>query len=165
MTIEEFEERNMDETRRQQLISDVTRTLVQQVAPQELPLLPSTATAYFRNPKRMLRGRLARDEMLGFGEGDAVSFLTPILLIAATNVVEFVAGGDGETRQGGISGWMRSMFKQPKTHEPASQPALSAERMAQARVIAVTTLREHNFPEAQVETVADSLVRQLMATT
>jgi hypothetical protein len=72
-----------------QLIADVARDVVAQVAPQELPFFRATSVAYFKNPEKALKQQTRKDEMLGFGGGEVVTLLTPIVLTVMTEVVTF----------------------------------------------------------------------------
>lgn len=153
----------MNEMMQHQAVADVARSLIEQIAPQELPLFRATSAAYFKNPRRALGGQSGRDEMLGFGSGEEVSFLTPIILVAATKVVEFAAGGPvQEAPRKGLAGLMGGLMrkKQPQNdQQPVS--VLTPEKAVQARGLALETLRQHNFPEDKREAVADTLIAKL----
>lgn len=141
----------------EQIITDVTRALVQQVAPQELPLFGATRAAHLKKPQRALRGRLNKDEMLGFGGSDDAAFLTPIILAAASRVAELATGSSRLSSGGRLAGLFCGRRRMPATgtQPPGDQDAL-------AREIAVATLRENNFPAEQIDHVADTLVRALV---
>ena len=81
----------MADTPQSQLVEEIARDLVGQIAPHELPLFRATSAAYFRRSARSLKTQGARDEMLGFGTDTAVTFLTPIVPAVTNEVVEFVA--------------------------------------------------------------------------
>jgi hypothetical protein len=72
-----------------QLIADVARDIVAQTAPQELPFFRATSVAYFKNPEKALKQQTGKDEMLGFGGGEVVTLLTPIVLTMMTEVFTF----------------------------------------------------------------------------
>jgi hypothetical protein len=148
----------------EQIVTDAARTLVQQIAPQELPLFQSTSAAFFRQPKRAMRGHLGKDEMLGFGAG-GVTFLTPTILIAARKVFEFVAKSPDEQPPSRLSSMLGGLIKKNTAVEAATRPVLTSEHAAQARALAAATLREHGFPEDQVDVAAETLVKQLTTDT
>ncbi len=152
----------MNEMAHQQMVADVARSLIEQVAPQELPLFRATSAAYFKNPRRAMAGQSGRDEMLGFGGGGEATFVTPIVLIAATKVVEFARQSSPAVptqRRTGLLGRFRNKRQQD---EQQTLPALTPAQVARAREVALETLREHNFPEDQREVVADRLIAQLL---
>jgi hypothetical protein len=155
----------MNETT-QQVISDAAHALVREIAPQEMPLFGATSAAYFRNPRRALRGHLAKDEMLGFGGGETAEFLTPIILIAATKIAELAGPTEQEAPKRGLSSLFGGFGNKPKKPGDAAQVArLRPEQVSQARELAVKILRESNFPEAQIDLVADALIRQFAPVT
>ena len=57
----------MADTPQSQLVEEIARDLVGQIAPHELPLFRATSAAYFRRSARSFKTQGARDEMLGFG--------------------------------------------------------------------------------------------------
>jgi len=63
-----------------QLVADLARDMVAEIAPQELPTFRAQSEAYFKDPERALKGQAGKDDMLGFGVGAAVTFLTPVVL-------------------------------------------------------------------------------------
>jgi hypothetical protein len=155
----------MDETT-QQMISNAAHALVSEIAPQEMPLFGATSAAYFRNPRRALRGHLAKDEMLGFGGGENATFLTPIILIAATQIAELAAPTEQEAPKRGLSGLFGGFGNKAKKPAGTVEGArLRPEQLPQARELAVKILRESNVPEAQIDRVADALIRQFAPTT
>ena len=73
-----------------ELVSEIGRDLIRQLAPEEMPLYRANSEAYFEDPEGALSGQQGKDEMLGFGAGQVVSLLTPIVLSVAVEVVRFV---------------------------------------------------------------------------
>ena len=55
-----------------------------------MPLYRANSDAYFKDPEKTLKGQQGKDEMLSFGTGEAVVFLTPILLAVLTEVVKYL---------------------------------------------------------------------------
>src|SRR5262245_61215983 len=91
----------MSNTAQHPLIAELARDILNQIAPHELPLFRATSEAYFRRATRSLKGQGARDELLGFGTGKEVSFVTPIALAVTDAVVAFVAAHVGPTASAG----------------------------------------------------------------
>ena len=75
----------------QQLIAEVARSQVGEIAPHEAALFRATSEAYFKRPNEPQRRQVGDCDMLGFGAGGAVTFLTPVILAIATDVVTFLA--------------------------------------------------------------------------
>src|SRR3712207_5582826 len=152
----------MNEKMQHQTVADVARTLIEEIAPQEMPLFQATSAAYFKNPRRARGGQSSRDEMLGFGTGEDATFLTPIILSAAMKVVEFAMGPTQEVSKKGLSGLLGGfMKKRQQQDDPQTLQPLTPEQAARARELAIATLRQHNFPEDKLDSVADSLIAKL----
>src|SRR5256885_10697632 len=69
------------------LIAEMSRDIVADVAPDELPLFRMNSTAYFKNPKKALESREGQDEALGFGIEAMVPLLTPVIIAVVTEVI------------------------------------------------------------------------------
>ncbi len=154
-----------------QLVSDVAHDLLNQLAPQELPLFRATSEAYFKNPQKALKGQLARDETLGFGSGEAAILLTPLVLAVTTEVVKFLAEeikkSVKEESSSLISASVKKVFKKFRPQEKADKktpPPLSPEQLAQVREIALKKARQLKLPEARAKLLADSVVGSLAVT-
>ena len=151
-----------------QLITDVTREVIVQLAPQEVPLFRVTSEAYFKDPEKTLKGKKSKDEMLGFGIGGAVTILTPIALAVTTEVVLFVVEevkkSIKEESSSLANDIVKKMFKRfrPAGDEVKQIPTLTSEQLAQVRRRACDKARQLNLPEAQAKLLADSLVGSLV---
>ena len=71
------------EPEERELIAELARGAVRSAAPQEAALFRATSDAYFKDPEKTLRGKSAREGMLGFGAGEVVQLITPIALALA----------------------------------------------------------------------------------
>lgn len=115
----------------QQLIADVSRDVVAQLAPHEMPVFRPVSQAFFQQPERALAQAGDGDQMLGFGAGEVVQLLTPVVLAVATEVLLFVAQEAKKTaRTEGVelaNAWITGAFRRlrPPTGA-ADQPAASA---------------------------------------
>ena len=152
-----------------QLISDITKELVFQNAPQELPLYRAISESFFKDPEKTLKGKTGKDEMLGFGVGAAVMFLTPIALAVTADVVIYIAeevvkNMIEEVSSNRASDLVRKMFKKfrPAGNEGKEIPTLSSEQLAQVHSRAFEKASQLNLPEAQARLLADSLVGSLV---
>jgi len=152
----------MTDTFRSQLIAEIARDLVDQIAPHELPLFRATSEAYFRRAARPLKGQGARDEMLGFGTGSEVTFLTPVVLATVHTVVDFIAAEMSASHQAANAGVaaIRSAFRTYRSAEPTDRPAppLTAAQIAQARQLVVQKASQFKLAAPQAELLANSLV-------
>lgn len=159
----------MDNPIQSQLIADITRDLVVQTAPQELPLFRATSEAYFKNPERIFSGQKGKDETLGFGVGAAVTFLTPFIFAIMTEVVEFIVEEVKKSAKEEssllITDAVKNMFKKVRSEEKDAPPALRHEQLARVRQVAFEKARSLKLSESQAGLLADSVVGTLAVTT
>jgi hypothetical protein len=155
------------ETASNQLIADVARDVAAQIAPQELPLFRAISEAYFKDPDRVLDQRAARDEPLGFGVGEAVSLVLPIVLAVASEVVLFLAA-EVKKAVGAESGKLtieatKKLFKRFRAADQGQPPVspLTPEQLAHVRKLAFEKARLLKLPEPQAQLLAEAVVGSL----
>ncbi len=151
-----------------ELITELARDVVSQIAPQELPLLRANSEAYFKDPQKALQSQPAKDEMLGFGAGDAVVMLTPIVLATLNEVVIFVGAEVKKSAQGEGAAWIQqaikalfNKFRQPEADHKKKAAALTAEQLAQVRKIAFNKARQLKLSEDRAKILAEAIVGNL----
>jgi len=148
------------------LVEELARGLVQEIAPQELPLFRATSEAFFRDPEAALKPQKPKDDMLGFGLGTAASFLTPIVLAVSSEVVTLLIDivKDSLRQKGSeaLQSALRALFKKDRaTGDKQAGPALSADQLAQVHARAMEKARQLKLPDDQAKLLADSLVGSL----
>jgi len=165
----------MAEDMEQQLVADLARIVVAETSPQELPLFRAHSEAYFKDPASALKRQGGKDEMLGFGMGEAMTLLTPIALAVASEVVKFVLDEVGKSlkKEGAdlIGDVIKRLFKRVRApgegrsgHDAKAQeapPVLTPEQMAQIRRLAFDKARQLNVPETQAGLLADAVIGSL----
>jgi len=143
------------------LIAEMSRDVVSQVAPDELPLFRMNSTAYFKNPKKALEATQAKDDTLGFGIEAVVPLLTPIVIAVVSEVIthleQSLSTHLASGAEGVVGGGLRSVFKRggKGTAAPAQ---LSPAQLAEVRDIAFRKARQLKLPETQAAMLADSVV-------
>jgi hypothetical protein len=151
-----------------QLIAAVARDQVAQVAPQELVLFRAQSAAYFADPDRAPQTRAGKEEMLGFGVGEAAVLLTPVILRVSKEVVAFLAEQVQKSlatqTPGLVDDLVKSLFKRLR---PASGPApaatpLTTAQLAQVRRLALEKAQQDGLAEPQAALLADSIVGGLV---
>jgi hypothetical protein len=152
-----------------QLIADLTRDIVAQTVPQELPLFRTISAAYFKNPDKVLKGQSGKDEMLGFGVAEAVIMLTPSILAIMSQVVQFVMAevqkSVATNSADVIDDLVSKMFKKFRPAEKKDQenlPALTTEQLTRVRNLAYQEARKLALSDAQADLLADSIVGSLV---
>ena len=158
-----------------ELIVDVSRDLVATVAPEEMVLFRPMSTAYFDAPDRLAQP--PRDDMLGFGAGDAVVALTPVALSVMGAVLTYlrheVAEATGKEVTQIIDERVRAMFRRfhrgDQTAAPASgaapAPGLSREQLAEVSRLAFEHARTMHLSEVRARLLADAVVGSLVLQT
>ncbi len=73
-----------------QLIAELSRKIVTEVAPEERRAFQPISEAYFKNPEKTLRGEVGTDELAGFGIGEIALLLTPIILDIVKDILKDV---------------------------------------------------------------------------
>ncbi len=71
-----------------QLITDISRRVVIDIAPLEKRAFNAISEAYFKNPEKVLRGEGVKDGLLNFGIGELAILLTPIILEVVKEVLK-----------------------------------------------------------------------------
>ena len=161
----------MNDSTQNKLIAEVARNVVSQIAPQEMPLFRANSEAYFKDPEKVLKDQKSEEEMLGFGTGEAMSFLTPIALAVSVEVVKFVTE---EVRKsfktessGMISDLVKSLFKkfrpaQEKEEKPTTAP-LTVEQLQEVHKAAFTKARQLKLSESRARQLADVMIGDLVS--
>jgi hypothetical protein len=151
-----------------ELINDLARDVVTQIAPQELPLFRAHSEAYFKDPQKALQSQSAKDDMLGFGVGEAIVLLTPIALATLDEVVKFVVEEAKKSAQDQgadlIQQQIKTLFKKfhyPDSNDKKNPAALTSEQLAQVRKIAFNKARQLNLSEDRAKILADAVVGSL----
>src|SRR5215216_1562297 len=127
------------------LLVDVARSVVREIAPQELPLYRANSEMYLKDPDKALRGKRSGDRMLGFGTGVEVALITPIALAVVSEVLKFLAAEVGKTakREGAalVEAQVKRLFGKFRTeeHKATDPPPLTGEQLARVRAIAYET--------------------------
>ena len=148
------------------LIAEMSRDIVADVAPDELPLFRMNSTAYFKNPKKALESREGQDEALGFGIEAMVPLLTPVIIAVVTEIIshleQSLSSHVASSAEGFIGGGLRSVFKRGGKAPAAPTAQLSPAQLAEVRDIAFRKARQLKLPETQAAMLADSVVGGLV---
>ncbi len=158
---------NMLQQDQKELVADLARDLVAIAAPHELPLFRAVSEAYLNDPERALKAQRGKDEMLGFGMGEAAVLLSPIILAVVTDVLRYVTEHVLQTvkSEGAAlaSGAVKNMFKKFRGEEKKEGKVspLTAEQIAQVRRLSFERARQLDLPEAQAGLLADAVAGSL----
>lgn len=157
----------MDNQTTNQLVSDISRDVLSEVAPQELPLFRAASQAYFKDPNHATTPNANSEDMLGFGAGEAVTLLTPYLLPAAVEVVKFLAEevkkAVSEEGASLIGEKVKSLFKKYRNPDESKNkvPPLTAEQLAQVQAIAMKEARRLRLSDKNTKLLANAIAGSL----
>jgi hypothetical protein len=154
-----------------QLIADLARDVIVQAAPQEVPLFRANSEAYFKDPQKALQPRGGKDEMLGFGDGGLITFLTPAVLMVTTEVVKFLAEEVKKSLKtegtGVVNEVVKGLFKKfrPQGAAPKDDrvPPLTPAQLAQVRKLALEKAHQLKLSDDKAALLADSILGSLAA--
>jgi hypothetical protein len=169
----------------QELVAEVAKDAVAQLSPQELPLFVASSRAFFKDPDAIQVD--GKDEMIGFGVGEAAGMITPVVLAVTLEVVRSVGEQIKETlkeESGGLTAaWVRLVFKKyrpsqkeeqvsgrteiqaesPKPKVASDLPVpLTPQQLAAVRQAAQKKARQLKLPEAKARILADAIVGGLV---
>ena len=167
----------MEDLLQRQLIIDVSRELMGDFAPQELPFIFRTQSEeYFKNPKKVLNGRSGRDEVLGFGMGETVTFLTPIVLAIMQDVITFLAEEVKQSLKAQaapvINEYVARIFKRyaptpinqtVRTDAEEKSTALTADQLHSVRQLVLNGARQLKIADDKAELLANLIVGRLIS--
>lgn len=154
-----------------QLAIELSREIVAQTVPQELPLYGAISEEYRKDPARALKGQTEKDEDLAFGVAESVALVTPIILEVMKEVIKFlareVANVVREEKPKSIGAGIKGLFKK---HVLAAAPGaqtlvLTSGQLSQIRLLALEKARQLALSDDQAALLADSIVGSLSVTT
>ncbi|GIH59460.1 hypothetical protein [Microbispora siamensis] len=137
-------------------LRDIVRYVITDVAPEELPYLDGLCRFDDKTILRRLKRGDRSDEPLGFGLGDIVTLLTPIVWLALEETARRAADAavDGAVRRGRAG--LRRILHRPK--EPLTLPPLTPEQLADLRRRVLEVGMRHGLDLPAAERIADAVV-------
>ncbi len=153
-----------------QWIESVSRDLVGQVAPQELPAFGPISDAYFRNPTKVLEGRTSKDEMLGFGIETGVALITPVIIEATKGVISYLkeeVKKSAKTESTNvISRFMKKVFglffsSDKETEQRVSELVLTPKQLKRIREIVEAEARRFKIPHDEAVRLSDAMIGRI----
>jgi hypothetical protein len=148
-----------------QLIEDLARNLIEDLAPQELPIYRATSKAFLENPDHVTKRQWTREEKLGFGLPEATVFLTPVVLAVTTAVVKFFVETVKEAIKNQTVEEITALVRKLILRRPSSAEkdayALSREELGKVRELVLRTALDLKVSEPQAEILANAIVGRL----
>jgi hypothetical protein len=145
----------------QELLVELARDLVGAIAPEELPLFAAMSKAWFADPTRVQMNQ--GDDVLAFGVAEAAALLSPVLLAAATQALNYAGEQLGRDVAAASVGWLREQLRH-LFHRQESGVSLDARQIAQVRAITLETARKFRIPKAKATEIADAMTARFAPT-
>lgn len=149
-----------------QIAAEVGRDVMARAAPQELPLYRSMSIAYLQSPSAIPSKSVSKDEMLGFGVAEAITYLTPVALPVLSAVLKFLAD---ELKsyihdQHLVGDVLKRLFNRNGPPAPGGAPsvALTREQLERVRKLAFDNACALKLNSHQASLLADSIVGTLV---
>ncbi|MFI5664397.1 hypothetical protein [Streptomyces sp. NPDC051684] len=141
-------------------VRDVVRDVVAEVAPEEQPLVAGLARFDDATVVRRLGDRRGRREPLGFGLGEVVALVTPVVWLAVNQTAQRVVGAALDGAAGRARAALRRLSRRPP--EVVTVPPLSREQLLMVRELVLEVAAERGLAAERAEGVADAVVARLV---
>jgi hypothetical protein len=142
-----------------EVVGPLSRELVSGLAPEELPLFPSLLSQFQGTERGRGGQKSSNDQVLGFGGGEALTILTPVIL---SFTQAFLLAVLAETTLGSahsVLDYIRAHFA--GGHEAAAVPPLTPDQLQLVRTVAEREARRLDVPKDQVGLLANAMIGAL----
>ncbi|NDJ55170.1 MAG: hypothetical protein GYB68_19030 [Chloroflexi bacterium] len=149
------------------LLNDLNRDLVAEMAPEELDMFGELMSEYYADPSPPNPDEQAADDPLGFGLGETIIAVTPASAAVLTAVIHLIMQISQHMAFDEVSDQLRvrikSLFKKRPKDEPPppDAPKLSADDLARVRQVAIDEAKRFGLPEERAILMGDVLYRRL----
>jgi len=149
-----------DETN--EVIGSISRELVSQLAPEELPLYPSVLSQFQGVKGGRARRGSSDDQLLGFGAADVVTMITPMILTFTRDFWEALIA---QAAQDSVHGVVECVRAHLPGHHGAGDgpPRLTPDQLQLVRTVAEREARRLDISGKRAGLLADAMVGVLTA--
>lgn len=140
----------------EEIVRSVGLELVSRLAPEELPLYPSLA-AESEVPRGARRRGSSEDQLLGFGAGEAIMLLTPVILGFTRCFWQALLDDAAHTAVDCVLRRLRAL-RTGHQHGTQQAPPLTREQLALVRTVAEREARRLDVSDEQAGLLADAMV-------
>lgn len=143
-----------------QLITDLSKQMVTQVAPEELDLFDELIEEYFDDPSPPDLSESDDDDALGFGLNGVVVAITPAAAAAASSAVGYILSEVLKSAQEEGAAVLAKKVRRLLNPKDKTE-ALTTEQLRQVRRLALTQAKVFGMEAGQARSMADALVGSL----
>lgn len=141
------------------LVRDVVRAVVAGVAPDELPVVDGLRRFDDATVVRRLGGSGERREPLGFGAGEIVLLVTPVVWPVLNELGQRLVTRTADAAEQGAGTVFRRLFR--RRQAPVEVPPLTREQMAEVRQLVLVAAEKRRLSRRRAEEIADAVVAEL----
>ena len=141
------------------LVRDVVRAVVAGVAPDELPVVDGLRRFDDATVVRRLGGSGRRREPLGFGAGEIVLLVTPVVWPVLNELGQRLVTRTADAAEQGAGTVFRRLFR--RRQAPVEVPPLTREQMAEVRQLVLVAAEKRKLSRRRAEEIADAVVAEL----
>jgi|SRR5712691_5360488 len=139
----------------EEIVGSIGRELVSDLAPEELPLYPSLLREFRRGKPSGGGRKQSDDQFLGFGTGEAMTMLTPVVLAFASSVWQALVAEAAQSASHAVVEHVRSRLL---GHHGAAAPPLTAGQLKLVRKVAEREAGRLGISEGQAGLLADAMM-------
>lgn len=112
----------MTDLTQKELVVEIARDVVTQIAPQELPIFQAVSDTYFADPGNTLKSLKSEDRMLGFGLDPTAILLTPVILHVMSEIFQFLTPIAKKAVEDGLGNEISQIIKRMFSRFHSSKP-------------------------------------------
>ncbi|MEU9304793.1 hypothetical protein [Streptomyces sp. NPDC048269] len=142
-----------------QLVRDLVRSAVTELAPEELPLLAGLQRFDDATVVRRPSGRGRRREPLGFGAGEVAVLVTPVVWLVLDQVGQRMVNAALDRTGARVTAALRRLLRRPAA--PVTVAPLTREQLAEVRALVCSSAVQRGLSAGRAEVIADAVVTRL----
>jgi hypothetical protein len=142
-------------------VRDVVRDVVAKVAPEELAVVTGLAEFDDATVIRRLRRGARRREPLGFGWGDIVTMVAPVVWLVLNEAAQKAAGAAVDSATKGAKALVRKIFRRKSADVVV--PPLTGKQLDQLRARLLEVAAQQGIAAERAEDIVEEVLKRLAA--
>ena len=141
-------------------VRDLVRSVVESVAPEELPLVEGLRRFDDATVTRRLSRGDGRREPLGFGIGEVAALVTPVVWLVLDGVAQQMAAPTVNSIAQRLTNMTRRLVRRPAPVAVLQAP--TRDELVRIRALVLAAARQRGIPTERAEEIADAVVARLV---
>lgn len=138
----------------------IARTVIEQIAPEELSSFAEISEDFVENPKRVIRRRSGRSE-IGFTPEELEGMITSLVLLILYQTFMQTTVDAAESVVQDAFRRLNKLWKKPKPEKQSGFPAYSEEQLKHLRQTMLEAAEKYNLAPTKREPFVDTVIRCL----